>query len=93
MAIWLDSALVCSGFLEIPRFRWMAEGRARRDLASGLPAFVSGGRGSLIPAGELAPARSDHLMYENEKDCIRSAHVRDGRVLAGSSASIADTIR
>jgi signal transduction histidine kinase len=29
-------------------------------------------------------------MYENEKDCIRSAQVKDGRVLAGSSANNPD---
>jgi len=33
------------------------------------------------------------LSSDNEKDCIRSAQVKDGRVLAGSSASISDTIR
>jgi hypothetical protein len=36
---------------------------------------------------------NDPLMNDNEKDCIRSALVKDGRVLAESSASISDTIR
>jgi hypothetical protein len=32
-------------------------------------------------------------MNYNEKDCIRSAQVKDDRVLAGGSAAISDTIR
>jgi len=46
-----------------------------------------------MPHRGAFPSSPRALVTVNEKDCIRSALVKDGRVLAESSASISDTIR